>query len=83
MTPADVVAKVMSGEHGDFVPAKALGDAGRGDRAADPPQAPGSVYFPNFRELRRCSEQAIVAVVLGAYVNGISTRKVDRLVEQL
>ena len=31
----------------------------------------------------RCSEQAIVAVVLEAYVNGVSTRKVDRLVEQL
>ena len=29
------------------------------------------------------SEQAIVAVVLEAYVNGVSTRKVDRLVEQL
>ena len=27
------------------------------------------------------SEQAIVAVVLEAYVNGVSTRKVDRLVE--
>jgi len=31
---------------------------------------------------RRC-EQAIVAVVMEAYVNGVSTRKVDRLVEQL
>ena len=29
------------------------------------------------------SEQAIVAVVMEAYVNGVSTRKVDRLVEQL
>ena len=28
-------------------------------------------------------EQAIVSVVLEAYVNGVSTRKVDRLVEQL
>jgi putative transposase len=34
-------------------------------------------------EPRRRSEQAIVAVVLEAYVNGVSTRKVDRLVEQL
>jgi putative transposase len=34
-------------------------------------------------EPRRCCEQAIVSVVLEAYVNGVSTRKVDRLVEQL
>jgi putative transposase len=32
---------------------------------------------------RRRAEQALVAVVQEAYVNGISTRKVDRLVEQL
>src|SRR5437588_8056221 len=40
-------------------------------------------YFPSFLEPRRRAEQAIVAVVLEAYVNGVSTRKVDRLVEQL
>jgi putative transposase len=40
-------------------------------------------YFPSFLEPRKRSEQAIVAVVLEAYVNGVSTRKVDRLVEQL
>src|SRR5436190_2094838 len=40
-------------------------------------------YFPSFLEPRRRSEQAIVAVVLEAHVNGVSTRKVDRLVEQL
>src|SRR5204862_7432546 len=40
-------------------------------------------YVPSFLEPRRRSEQAIVAVVLEAYVNGVSTRKVDRLVEQL
>ena len=43
---------------------------------------PGS-YFPSFLEPRRRAEQALVAVVQEAYVNGISTRKVDRLVEQL
>jgi putative transposase len=43
----------------------------------------GSPYFPSFLEPRRRSEQAIIAVVLEAYVNGVSTRKVDRLVEQL
>ena len=40
-------------------------------------------YFPSFLAPRRRSDQAIVAVVLGAYMNGVSTRKVDRLVEQL
>ena len=43
----------------------------------------GPSYFPSFLEPRRRSEQAIIAVVLEAYVNGVSTRKVDRLVEQL
>jgi putative transposase len=40
-------------------------------------------YFPSFLEPRRRSEQALVAVVQEAYVNGVSTRKVDRLVEAL
>jgi transposase-like protein len=50
---------------------------------AIPRKRAGSAYFPSFLEPRRRSEQAIVAVVLEAYVNGVSTRKVDRLVEQL
>jgi putative transposase len=48
-----------------------------------PKKRSGSSYFPGFLEPRRRSEQAIIAVVLEAYVNGVSTRKVDRLVEQL
>jgi transposase-like protein len=40
-------------------------------------------YFPSFLEPRTRSEQALVAVVQEAYVNGVSTRKVDRLVTQL
>jgi putative transposase len=40
-------------------------------------------YFPSFLEPRRRSEQALVAVVCEAYVNGVSTRKVERLVTQL
>jgi putative transposase len=47
------------------------------------PRARQGSYFPSFLEPRRRSEQAIVAVVLEAYVNGVSTRKVDRLVQQL
>ncbi|HYB29549.1 MAG TPA: IS256 family transposase [Solirubrobacteraceae bacterium] len=48
-----------------------------------PRKRSGPAYFPSFLQPRRRSEQAIVAVVLEAYVNGVSTRKVDRLVEQL
>src|ERR1700744_1284929 len=37
-------------------------------------------YLPSFLEPRRRAERALVAVVQEAYVNGVSTRKVDRLV---
>jgi putative transposase len=47
------------------------------------PKLRSGSYFPSFLEPRRRSEQALVAVVQEAYVNGVSTRKVDRLVEQL
>jgi putative transposase len=47
------------------------------------PRLRSGSYFPSFLEPRRRAEQALVAVVQEAYVNGVSTRKVDRLVEQL
>ena len=50
---------------------------------AIPKTRSGPSYFPSFLEPRRRCEQAIVSVVMEAYVNGVSTRKVDRLVEQL
>ena len=40
-------------------------------------------YLPGFLEPRKRAEQALIAVVQEAYVNGVSTRKVDRLVEQM
>ncbi|MCA1701221.1 MAG: IS256 family transposase [Actinobacteria bacterium] len=121
MTPADVVAKAMAGEHGDLfrdAVARMVGElmeaeiaqltgAGRGERTAErvtnlngyrprawdtrvgeielaiPRTRSGPAYFPSFLEPRRRCEQAIVSVVMEAYVNGVSTRKVDRLVEQL
>jgi putative transposase len=121
MTAADVVAKVMASEHGDFVrdavalvaqelmEAEITAEVGaaRGEVSPEriahrngyrprpwetrvgeielliPRKRQGPAYFPSFLEPRRRSEQAIVAVVLEAYVNGVSTRKVDRLVEQL
>lgn len=121
MTPADVVARAMSGEHADLLrdavtmvvrelmeaEVAQLTGAGRGERAegrvthlngyrqrawetrvgeidlAIPRTRSGPAYFPSFLEPRRRCEQAIVSVVMEAYVNGVSTRKVDRLVEQL
>lgn len=47
------------------------------------PKLRSGSYFPSFLEPRKRCEQALVAVVQEAYVNGVSTRKVDRLVEQL
>ena len=40
-------------------------------------------YFPTWLEPRKRSEQALVAVVAEAYVNGVSTRKVEALVQSL
>jgi putative transposase len=40
-------------------------------------------YFPSFLQPRRRSEQALLAVIQQAYVCGVSTRRVDQLVESL
>lgn len=40
-------------------------------------------YFPTFLEPRRRSEQALLAVIQQAYVEGVSTRRVDDLVRAL
>ena len=40
-------------------------------------------YLPSFLNARKRSEQALLAVVMEAYTNGVSTRKVERLVEQM
>ena len=40
-------------------------------------------YYPSFLEPRRRSEQALVAVVQEAYIKGVSTRKVDDLVQAM
>jgi transposase-like protein len=47
------------------------------------PRLRAGSYFPSFLEPRSRSEQALVAVIQEAYVNGVSTRKVERLVTQL
>ncbi len=47
------------------------------------PKLRSGSYFPSWLEPRRRSEQALVAVVAEAYVQGVSTRKVEALVQQL
>lgn len=47
------------------------------------PKLRSGTYFPSFLEPRKMSEAALVAVVQEAYVKGISTRKVDDLVQAM
>jgi len=120
MTAEEVVAKLMSDEHADFLreslswmveqlmeaEVSELVGAERGERTPDrathrngyrprrwdtragevelqiPKLRQGS-YFPSFLAPRKRSEQALVSVVQQAYVCGVSTRRVDQLVESL
>jgi len=86
------VAAQIGAEHGERTPERLTHRNGYRPRAWDTrvgelelqvPRLRQGSYFPSFLEPRRRAEQALVAVVQEAYVNGISTRKVDRLVEQL
>jgi putative transposase len=47
------------------------------------PKLREGTYFPSFLEPRRLAEQALAAVVQEAWINGVSTRKVDDLVQAL
>ena len=40
-------------------------------------------YFPGFLEPRKTAEKALVAVLQEAWINGVSTRKVDELVQAM
>lgn len=40
-------------------------------------------YFPSFLEARRLSEKALNAVIQEAWINGVSTRKVDTLIQSM
>ena len=40
-------------------------------------------FFPSLLEPRKRSEKALLAVVQSAYINGVSTRKVDELLQSL
>jgi putative transposase len=47
------------------------------------PRVRDGSYFPSLLEPRRRAERALVAVVQEAYVHGVSTRRVDELVQAL
>jgi len=47
------------------------------------PKLREGTYYPSFLEPRRPAEQALLGVVQEAYVQGVSTRKVDALVQSL
>ncbi len=89
---AEVSARVRA-EHGERSPDRVAhtgdgyrpgrGSAGRRARAVDPQGALGPGVLSVVSGAAPALKQAIVAVVMEAYVNGVSTRKVDRLVEQL
>jgi transposase-like protein len=58
-------------------------DTRAGEISVAIPKLRSGSYFPSFLQPRKRHEQALVSVVQEAYVNGVSTRKVDRLVEQM
>ena len=47
------------------------------------PKLRKGAYFPGFLEPRRTAEKALTAVIQEAYVQGISTRSVDDLVQAM
>lgn len=47
------------------------------------PKLRNGTYMPSFVEPRRLTDKALVSVIQDAYINGVSTRKVDNLVESL
>lgn len=47
------------------------------------PKLRQGTYFPGFLEPRRTSEKALVAVIQEAWIGGVSTRRVDELVQAM
>ena len=87
------VSGIVGAERGEWAPAERLthrnGYRARawqtraGEIELAIPKIRRGSYFPSFLEPRRRSEQALVSVVQEAYVAGVSTRKVDQVVESL
>jgi putative transposase len=86
------VSELIGAEHGERSPERLTHRNGYRPRRWDTragelelaiPKIRRGSYFPSFLEPRRRSEQALVSVIQQAYVCGVSTRKVDQLVESL
>jgi putative transposase len=86
------VSELIGAAHGERTPDRATHRNGYRSRRWDTragelelriPKLRQGSYFPSFLEPRRRSEQALLAVVQQAYVCGVSTRRVDQLVESL
>ncbi|MFN8164579.1 MAG: IS256 family transposase [Solirubrobacterales bacterium] len=86
------VSDLIGAERGERTPDRATHRNGYRSRRWDTrageielqiPKLRQGSYFPSFLEPRKRSEQALLNVVQQAYVCGVSTRKVDQLVESL
>jgi transposase-like protein len=87
------VSELIGAAHGERAPEERLThrngyrarrwDTRAGELELAIPKIRRGSYFPSFLEPRRRSEQALVSVIQQAYVCGVSTRKVDQLVESL
>jgi putative transposase len=86
------VSGLIGAEHGERTPDRATHRNGyrprewqtrAGTVELQIPKIRQGSYFPSFLEPRRRSEQALLAVIQQAYVCGVSTRRVDQLVESL
>ena len=88
---ADVEGVVGAGRH-ERAEGRTTYRNGYRDRALDTrlgtlnlrvPKLRQGSYFPGFLEPRRTSEKALVAVIQEAWIGGVSTRRVDELVQAM
>ena len=89
---ADVDGLVGAGRHERSAERQTYRNGFR-DRALDtrlgtlqlriPKRRRGPAYFPPFLEPRKTSERALVAVIQEAWIGGVSTRRVDDLVQAM
>ena len=87
------VSELIGAERGERAPGERLThrngyrprrwDTRAGELELAIPKIRRGSYFPSFLEPRKRSEQALVSVVQEADVAGVSTRKVDQVVESL
>src|SRR5262249_22186223 len=58
-------------------------DTRLGSRQLRIPKLRQGSYFPPFLELRKTAEKALVTVIQEAWIGGVSTRRVDELVQAM